>query len=195
MSHLSETEVVDLLEGVLAGDRMGHVEACPACREQVEALGAVLRSARDDEITEPSPLFWDHLSARVAEAIDVVPPSRWAAVLASGRWRLVSAAVLMLLVAGVAWQIFFSLDRASDVAQPSAEQTLADSDVDADIEDPLDAWDALEALAEDLAWEDAQAIGIASRPGSAEPLVNDLTGEERAELVRLIEEEMKRQGA
>lgn len=197
MTHLSEIEVVDLVEGVLAADRMRHVDACPACREQAEALGAVLRLARDDEIAGPSPLFWDYLSARVAETIAIEPAPRRAAVLAIGRWRLATAAVLMLLVAGVAWQISFTRDRASNVGpgQPSAEQTPADSGVDSGVEDSLDAWEALEAMASDLEWEDAQAIGIASRPGSAEPLVDDLTAEERAELVRLIEEEMKRQGA
>jgi hypothetical protein len=77
---------------------------------------------------------------------------------------------------------------------PSPGAAVAEVQAGAD-EPGLDAWVALEAMAQDLDFEDAQAIGIASRPGSAERIVAELDDDERAELARLIEEEMKRNGA
>ncbi len=197
MTHLTATEFVDLLDGQLGVERMRHVETCATCREEAHALGVILRSARADPIPEPSPLFWGHLSTRVSGAIQAgPPPSRWTNLFASGRWRLAAAAVVLLLVTGASWQVFFSREPAPGVTSVALVVVPAVTDSqEPDVEGFTDAWDAIEAVAEDLEWEDAQAIGIASRPGSAEPHVGDLTDAERVELVRLIEEELKRHGA
>ncbi len=198
MTHLTRAEFVDLLDGSLPADRMRHAEACAACREDAHALGAVLRSAQADPVPEPSPLFWEHLSTRVSDAIQAGPPRpRWAALFGSDRWRLAAAAVVLLLVTAVGWQAFVSWSGGRGVSPVTApvERTLSESSAEPDAEPFLDAWDAIEAVAEDLEWEEAQSIGIAFRPGSAEPHVDDLTVDERAELARLIEEELKRYGA
>ena len=95
----------------------------------------------------------------------------------------------LVLAAGLTWQMLLKIEGPSlpgPVTSPAATEAA-----DADLEGFVDAWDAIEAAAADMDWEDAQSIGIASRPGSAE-IVSDLTAEERTELVRLIEEEMKR---
>ena len=63
-------------------------------------------------------------------------------------------------------------------------------DVEADA-----AWAVVRTAAQDLAYEDAEAEGITPRPGSAEIAVLQMSGAERAELARLIENEMKRTGA
>ncbi len=198
MTHLTGTEFVDLLDGRLSAERIRHAETCAACREEAHALGAVLRSAQADPIPEPSPLFWEHLSTRVSDAVHAGPrPSRWTALFASGRWRLAAAAIVLVLVAAVGWQAFVWRSARGAVAPvtPPVEQTLAEAGAEPDADAFLDAWDAIEAIAEDLEWEEAQSIGIAFRPGSAEPHVDDLTVDERAELARLIEEELKRYGA
>ncbi len=198
MTHLTGTELVDLLDGHLRAERMRHAETCATCREHAHALRAVLRSAHADPIPEPSPLFWEHLSTRVSAAVQAGPlPSRWAALFASERWRLAAAAVVLLLVTAVGWQLFVSRSGGGAVSPATAPagQTLTEASVEPDAEPFLDAWDAIEAVAEDLEWEEAQSIGIAFRPGSAEPHVDDLTVDERAELARLIEEELKRSGA
>jgi hypothetical protein len=194
MSHLTDPEIVDLLEGRLDAGRRRHVEGCASCRRQVELLAGALRTVRDDEIPEPSPLFWDHLSGRVAAAIRSESlPVRGVAGAWQPGWRLAAAAVVVALVGGLAWQAFLAPDRRDGPLTRTEERATADPDADADV--VLDAWDALEAAAGDLEWEEAQSIGIAYRPGSAEPLVGELTAVERAELARLIEVELKRHGA
>jgi hypothetical protein len=195
MTHLTESEIVDLLDGQLAPERLRHAERCPKCRTQADALGAISRAARGADVPEPSPLFWEHLSARITTAIGAEPaPSRWRTILGLDTWRAGFAAMALVLVAGLTWQMLLKVEdpsRPGSVTPPAATEAATHADIDGFI----DAWDAIEAAATDLDWEDAQSIGIASRPGSAERMVSDLTAEERTELVRLIEEEMKRTGA
>jgi len=61
--------------------------------------------------------------------------------------------------------------------------------VDAD-----ERWAVVRAAAEDLAWEDVQAAGIAASPGATEDVVLQLTADERSELARLLDQELKRNG-
>ncbi len=198
MAHLTETELVDLLDRELEAGRMRHLEACASCREQAEALGAALGSACGDQVPEPSPLFWEHFSARVADAIRVEPSaSRWRGPFAAPWWGLATAAVLLLLVGGLTWQVLPGRDARHPLTpvSPASERTLVDSPGALEAAEFVDAWDALQGLAADLEWEEAQTIGIGSRPGSAEPMVGELTADERLELARLIEIELKRHGA
>jgi len=195
MTHLTESEIVDLLDGELAPERLRHVERCPKCRTEAEALSAISRAARADDVPEPSPLLWEHLSARITTAIGAeAAPSRWRAILGLDAWRLGFATMALVLVAGLTWQMLLKIEDPS-LPGPVPPPAAAEAATDADIDGFIDAWDAIEAAAADLDWEDGQSIGIASRPGSAERMVSDLTAEERTELVRLIEEEMKRTGA
>ena len=71
IKHLSRTEFVDLIESAAAlpVERAQHVEACAQCRAEAEMLRAVASLAVADEAPGPSPLFWDHFSARVAEQL------------------------------------------------------------------------------------------------------------------------------
>lgn len=191
MTHLTEAEIVDLLDGQLAPERLRHAERCTTCGAQADALVSIVLTARGGDVPEPSPLFWEHLSARITTAVSAEPaPSRWRRILGLDTWRVGFATMALVLVAGLTWQMLLKVEDPSlpgSVTPPSATEAAADADIDGFV----DAWDAIEAAAADLDWEDAQSIGIASRPGSAE-IVSDLTAEERTELVRLIEEEMKR---
>jgi hypothetical protein len=77
--HLKPEELVDLAEGTIAEASVPHLATCAACRGQLEMLRAMEARARDFDVPEPSPLFWDHLSSRVQEAIaaDSAQPAGW----------------------------------------------------------------------------------------------------------------------
>ena len=75
---------------------------------------------------------------------------------------------------------------ANDVPLPVL--TLDDLDED-------EAWAVVRAAAEDLDADAAAAAGLAPPAGSAERLAAQLTAEEQAELIRLVETELKRSGA
>ena len=53
----------------------------------------------------------------------------------------------------------------------------------------------MRAAAEDLDAAAAEAAGLAAGPGAVERVAAQLTDAERAELIRLIEDELKRSGA
>lgn len=190
MTHLREEEVVDLIEGQLSAERSRHAEACASCRSQAEMLGAVLRTVRVDDVPEPSPLFWEHLSARVAERIDAGPaPARdWTGWLSAGRMRVAIAAVALVLIAGITWRTL--LPGGPQVTEQTVEESAVDTEK---IE--ADAWELVEAAADDLDLDDLHALGINVRPDSADRMVLELTEQERLELARLLEDEMKRTGA
>src|SRR6266508_1427758 len=71
MKHLSRAELVDFIEASprMPAGRTRHVSTCDECRAEADALRSMRALAATDEIPEPSPLFWDHFSARVADAV------------------------------------------------------------------------------------------------------------------------------
>ena len=100
MSHLSRDERLLALDGALDARRQAHLSACAACRTEVEGLRGVVARVRAVDVPEPSPLFWDHLAARVGEAIARESPP----VAVRGWWspRLGWAALAVVLTAAAA---------------------------------------------------------------------------------------------
>ena len=126
MSHLSRDERLLALDGALDGTRQAHLAGCPACRTDVETLGRVLARVRAVDVPEPSPLFWDHLAARVGDAIAREP----APVPDRGWWspRLAWAAAAVVIVsAGAGYLTRSPLRPATAVVAhaPSAVQGRA----------------------------------------------------------------------
>src|SRR2546422_2820335 len=80
--HLAPEEMIDLAEGARAEAAVPHLQSCEACRQQIGALRATMSAVVDvpgANVPEPSPLFWDHLSRRVREAVaaEGTPGSRF----------------------------------------------------------------------------------------------------------------------
>src|SRR5215471_16146260 len=69
MGHLHPNELIDLAEGTRPQSAAPHLLACESCRRQLAEARALIAAAATVEVPEPSPLFWDHLSARVREAV------------------------------------------------------------------------------------------------------------------------------
>jgi hypothetical protein len=200
MKHLEDVELVDWLDGVLADDRRQHADACAECRTRMSALQADASRAAEVNVPEPSPLFWEHFSARVHEAIAAEPrPSAWFA------WRrsapavwAASAACAAILLLGMFWSA--TLPGLRQPQPPVASNTgPGDSDtLPLPIEDmgSDEEWALVRVAAEDLQWEDAPAAGLAARPGSADRVALELSEAERLELVRLLQTELNnRSGA
>lgn len=188
MSHLTDIEIVDLIDGTLRADRQRHVDGCETCRAQAEGLRSALLRASDAEIPEPSPLFWDHFSARVHDAVHDALPEE------SGRWF--SRPTLTWALAGVLATVVLvtAVWRATGTsgAPPLVAVSASDVDIDAFDPDTDQAWALVRAVADDSTWDDDDAEGgFAVRPGSAERAMADLTHAERSELVRLLEAEIR----
>ena len=203
MKHLTRDEFVDFIEGSpgLSADRVSHHDSCAGCRAEADALRAVLARAAADEGPEPSPLFWDHFSARVADAIGAETPGLSpAARLPWFRTPLatwtVAATLSVLVMMTAVWRTTLhapapgKTEIATAAAPVNGTTPVAEpDDVDAD-----EAWAVVRAATADMAWDDARAAGISARPGAVENLALELNADERSELARLLDQEMKRNG-
>ena len=193
MTHLSEAEFVDLIDEALAPARAAHLDRCAACREQAAALGAMLHHTAAAETPEPSPLFWDHLQARVRTAIDGEPRP------AASWWRRESFAAVVPAAAAAALLVAVLtgvVQRATQEERTPAPQTAAnaavvpDPGVDGTL-DPADAdvWDVLTSAA---SIDDASGAGLRAQPAAIDHAVQRLSSAELTELGRLLQAELKR---
>jgi hypothetical protein len=91
------------------------------------------------------------------------------------------------------------LPDAATTAIPAGERSvpaeIAGTDESRDDVEADAAWAVVRTAAQDLAYEEAEAEGLSPRPGSAEIAVLQMSNDERAELARLIANELKRSGA
>lgn len=188
MRHLDETQIVDAVDGRLDAAAAAHAEACETCGARVSEMREALRGLAAVGVPEPSPLFWDHFPARVSRAIDATPaPQRWftPARLAWSGAAVIAVVLLLLLPPAVSPP---PQAPRSDAVLNGVEPWPDDLDAD-------EAWALMRIVAGEIDYEDARQIGVAPRAGSIERAAMELSEGERAELARLIEQELKRTGA
>lgn len=181
MTHLAADELADAFEHRLEPSRQGHLDACASCRQQLADLDAVFDAARGVEVPEPSPLYWQHLSARVRTAID-------AETAAAGGWRdwlrwpvLAPVAALALLVMALA----VALPRETTVDHDLSAGESSDTSFD-------DRFAIVADLVGDLDWDTAVSAGLTVPPDAADRALLELTTPEQQELTRLLRAELTR---
>lgn len=204
-THLTGAELVEYADGALTASRAAHVETCARCREAASALTGVLSRAREDAVPEPSPLFWEHLSARVRDALDAEPAPRSGLRLrlpfAAAAAAVVALASALMLTRGIP---FRTVVTDPSIAGPSRDERAASptsatlpgavEPFDFVLDDDAD-WALVRVVADGLQWEDAPDAGLHAHPGSAEAVALEMSAAERHELARLMEDEIKRTGA
>ena len=185
MTHLRDHEFVDWVDGTLPPARVAHLRSCDACRTTAAAAREALAVASAaDHAGDPSPLFWEQFGRRVNEAIDATPvTSRW---FTAPRFALAALAMVTIVLLGVTLVTSRNATTHAPLA-PAATAEAGDIDnLDADTD-----WAVVRAAADDLDLDDAQAAGLAARPGTADRMALELTAAERAELLRLVQAEFK----
>src|SRR5262245_65690493 len=107
MTHLTESELVDLVDGLLPAGRATHLTECEACRSEADSMRAVLSRAAASDVPEPSPLFWSHLSDNVRHAVAELAIERggWFGWLRPGRAWAAAAALATLVLAVGTWLV------------------------------------------------------------------------------------------
>ena len=190
MRHLTPDQLVDLAEGVGTEPSMPHLRSCEVCRTKLAELRAMLSAAAEVDVPEPSPLFWDHFSARVHQA---VAAERTDAM--SGFWRRPSwrSAPLWFASLAVAVLAVLVLTRGSVSEAPhrrAPSEVVAESQGDV----PAIADDASLSLVADLVtgldWDAAVDAGLAADVGIADDVVTQLSDGERRELHQLLRIEL-----
>jgi hypothetical protein len=188
MAHLTSAEFVDLAEGVRDAASAPHLAECDRCRRQLAEVRGMLIAAAASDVPEPSPLFWDHLSARVRGAVAAEPEPRSATFL-NPWWMRAAAAVAVS--AAIAVVVGTSMGnrtaeqhQALDVVQEGPDPAALPGQRD----DP--SFDLVADFSRTLEWDDLreQLVGA----GRADASVGELDGAERRELGRLLKEELAR---
>ena len=195
MRHLSPDQLLDVAEGTRTGREFPHLESCPICARQVADLRSALAAASDVQVPEPSPLFWDHLSARIRTAVaDSDPPARsmW---LGGAWWRLAAAAAVLGAILLVVWPASPRISVRVGTGAPTVASAdpAQDDDVRAFDDDPALA--LLADLSVGLDWDAASEAGLVPSVGTVDRVVFTLSVDERVELHRLLQEALARAGA
>jgi hypothetical protein len=200
MRHLHSDELIDLADGARLESSAPHLQTCEACRRQLAELRAVMAAAARIDVPEPSPLFWDHFSARVHDAVAAGGAPRRASWFGLAL-PLSAAACAVVIIAAVTLRVghapgFVPLP-APAVSLPPGEAEVADADLAAVPDDP--SLDLVADLAAQVDWDAAGAPGfeahLETHEDAADKAVGQLTAVERGELKRLLNEELARPGA
>jgi hypothetical protein len=197
MRHLTSEQLIDLAEGGRAASSTPHLQSCETCRNRLAELRATLSVVASVDVPEPSPLFWDHFSARVHDAVEAERAagtsvfSRWSWLRLTPLWAGALAAVVLAIVivtsggrpgqpvsapAGPAASAADPLDDSSSLGDDPSLSLMAD-------------------LAADLDWDAASEAGLTTHVGVDNDAVTELTDGERRALNQLLKGELAHRGA
>jgi hypothetical protein len=179
-NHLRPDEFVDAMDGALSTARGAHLEHCAECRAELDGLLLMQREAHADDAPEPSPLFWDHFSARVREATarEKRAPQSW--------WRTGWQPIAALTVMAAAAVLVLQMRSMPPVVPPALAPVT--STADGGFEDD-GSWDIVMGLASEIAWDDIRDA-VTPATGAADAAIEELTGAQREALVRLLKQEI-----
>jgi hypothetical protein len=92
--HLSDDLLLDAVEASADADARAHLVGCAECRSRRDEAREVLRLAREADVPEPSPLYWEAFRRQVGRRIaeDRRPARAWLLPLAA------AAAALLFVV-------------------------------------------------------------------------------------------------
>jgi hypothetical protein len=195
--HLTPDELIDLAEGARVESASAHLQTCDLCRGEVAALKSAISSAASVEVPDPSPLFWEHLSARVSESVaaEGSPDRAW-------RWGTMfrpswSAVAMASVATAIAVAIYVTAPRELRPTGPGPVAPDAAAEV---LLQPFGAVDdpSLILVADLTGQLDPDAVasaGWTNHAGGVEEVVANLTNDERLELQRLLQEALDRRDA
>lgn len=177
--HVSDAELMDVLEGTAGRAASRHVEDCRECAARVEEASRGLSLARNADVPEPSPLYWESLRRQVGgqilERAPQTPVRPWVLGPALALAASLVAAVSLLL-------------PTSRVSAPQGPTLLP-------------AWSALPSADEDEGLEVLRAMApvaddlgtVTAGQGMAD-YVEDLSAEESLALADALREELSSRG-
>jgi hypothetical protein len=198
MGHLSSVEFVDLLDGVRSRASEQHLSECDRCRGEFAGLREMRDAATSTDVPEPSPLFWEHLSARVHEAVAQevpAPGERSGRVSLFGGWWVRAAAGIAVSALVIAAAV--TLGSRPDAPRPLPPPARAQPDPAALT--PLQglpddgSFELVAGFGGTLDWDDLrEQMAVSAHAGRLDGGVDELDGGERRELERLLKEELAR---
>lgn len=186
MTHLLVDERLALIEAT-GEPRHPHLADCARCRAEVASARETLAESRLADVPEPSPLFWEHFSARVAESLAAAPePSRGSWV----GWRVMGP--LTLGVVALVMTVLVDWGPAVRQVRQAANAVVIDNSAQAlPVVEDDEQWNVLSHLAGEFDLETlSDSLGKSGTVG-AESVVWQLNEQERVELARLLSAELR----
>ena len=203
--HLKTDELVDIAEGTRSEASAPHLAGCEPCRAQLHELRAMMSAAQDIDVPEPSPLFWDHLSSRVRDAVAAEPaPRRWWLGVATWRrasmpaWAVAAATIVVAVVLSSRVMAPQPPAGIGERSAPPPPVLIADANTSTEVLGDTASEDAslmlVASLTSAMDLDAATDAGLAPS-GSAEHAITHMSESELRELGRLLREELARSGA
>ena len=190
MAHLTPAQMLDIAEGTRLAADFPHLSSCAACAARVTEIAQTIALAADVDVPEPSPLFWERLSDRIRDRVaqEARPDASWWLTLISPSRAVMAAAAAAVLALAVGVAVRRpapapETPTAAAVREPAIVESLGPID-----EDPALA--LLADLSTELDWDAASEAGLVPVHGVVDNVLVALTGEERNELQRILEEEL-----
>jgi hypothetical protein len=149
----------------------------------------LIAALREVDVPEPSPLFWDHLSERIREAVasEPLPSAGWASRF-SVAWAAGVCGAIAVLVLAVAATTYHARSEATVPATATDAVQAADS-LPALQDDP--SWAVMGELASQMDFDEAGAAGLIATPGAADSAIDLLSQDEQRAVVDLLRQEIK----
>jgi hypothetical protein len=151
----------------------------------------LIAALREVDVPEPSPLFWDHLSERVREAVaaEPLPSAGWASRF-NVTWAAGACGAIAVLVIAVAVTTYHARSvRSATVPAPATDAVQAEESLPVLQDDP--SWAVMGELASQMDFDEAGAAGLVATPGSADSAIDLLSQDEQREVVDLLQQEIK----
>ena len=191
MPHLSSESLLDLAErSVPDHEWPAHLTECVTCQQQLVELRAVLNTVAAVKVPDPSPLFWEHLSNHVREAVAAEAAPRRFSLNIWHWWRVAlpaAAVVVALMAVAITFRPASGPSGAQDqdavrTAQASPDEALSSSETV--------SWTLMSEIAAGVDWDTVVEAGLVPAAGDVDRALYDLSADERRELHRLLTEEL-----
>ncbi len=197
MNHLSPAEFVDAADRLLPPPRALHLERCERCRTQVADVRRALEAVQSADVPEPSPLYWQHLSAHVRQRVagESISPA-WRTVAWGSVFRvhtLVPMASALALVAAVfvAGEIARPRPPALTPVTAVAAVTPAETAV---VPENSPVWQVLTSAAGEMPMDETHEAGVGVSGSAIDGAVQRMSPEELNELGRLLQSQLRGSG-
>ena len=190
MTHLTDDQAAAIALGEADAAHEAHAAGCATCAARVRACAETLHDVAALDVPEPSPLFWTQFANQVTTAIDESNDHRPGTTAPGRAWMGIAAALILTIAALLVSSRSAPPAPQESVLAPAGDVSLGNLDDD-------EAWAIVRSVASDLQYDEVRDAGIAPRQGTVERAAEELTDEERAELVRLLRaeiDEMKKLG-
>jgi len=147
----------------------------------------IIAAVKEVEVPEPSPLFWEHLSQRVHDAVaaEPIPTRSW-----FGHFNPMWSFGALAALAVVVFAVFLHIPRPAPQAIPITAGQTAEAVPAPALQDDA-SWAVMDELASQVDFDEASAAGLNVKPGAADEAVAQLSQDERRELVELLQRELR----